>query len=227
MKKPVKVVLIILASLLVIAGAFLVYVLIDTAPLKDVSHLQTEVDAMNPQTVSVEGVKLLTQPDGFTCGETTICVTASFCGQKEITPQELITQYQTKGSMNPARFVEILSQELPGYTVTYRHNLNDAELLQGIHDQLQQGIPVPVFFGAPNPFNKPYYDFHASVVTGLDLAGQQVTIANVYGYEEKISLTDFINRMSYRGTGNYPFVQKAVLKLGMMDKNTYIMMEKK
>lgn len=90
--------------------------------------------------------------------------------------------------MSVPRFVELLTAELPDYQVTYQHDQSDAELIKAIHGQLKQGLPVPIFLGAENAFNKPHYDFHASVVTGLDLANGKVDIANVYGYEEHISL---------------------------------------
>jgi hypothetical protein len=227
MKKPVKILLIILGALIVIVGAFVVFVIIDSGRLQDVSYLEPGLKTVSPQEVHVDGVKLISQPDPYTCGETTICVIDSFCQSKDISPKTLIDKYTLTGGMSTDKFAQVLSAELPDYTVTYRHNLDDMALLQGIHDQLGRGLPVPVFFGAANPYNKPYYDFHASVVTGLDLEKQQVSILNVYGYEEQITLTDFFNRMGYRGTGDYPFVQKAVIKLGLMEKNSFVSLEKK
>jgi hypothetical protein len=57
----------------------------------------------------------------------------------------------------------------------------------------------------------------------MDIEKQEVHIQNVYGFEEQISLAEFLNRMSYRDTKNYPLVQRAVLKLGLMKKNAVIL----
>lgn len=83
--------------------------------------------------------------------------------------------------MTNEKFISLLTEELPGYKVTYQYGQSDVELIKAIHMQLKNGIPVPVFFGAENPYNKPYKDFHASVVTGMDLEKKTIGILNVYG----------------------------------------------
>ena len=73
--------------------------------------------------------------------------------------------------MNYTKFVNVLAQELTDYNITYQHDMSDFELIKAIHQQLKNGIPVPVFFGTANPYNKPNYDFHASVVSGVRTSG--------------------------------------------------------
>ncbi|HWI65096.1 MAG TPA: C39 family peptidase [Symbiobacteriaceae bacterium] len=214
-----RVVLAVVSVFAVTIAALFIYININTAPLADASHIAAEIGGLEPKVVRVDGVKLQAQPDPYTCGITTISVMASFFGKQDVTPQALIAKHSLGGGMTTAQFGELLAQELPGYTVGYRGKGNDSVMIQELHAQLKQGIPVPVFFGAPNPHNQPYYDFHASIVTGLDLAAGQVEIANVYGYQEKLSLVDFLNRMAYRDTKNYPLVQRGVLKFGLMEKN--------
>lgn len=222
MKKFLKILLIILVGIVVLSGVFVVYVLIDPGSVTLSPELDSTLAALSPQTVSVDGVELQTQPDGFSCGVTTISVVDAFIQQKDITPQALITKYSLPGGMTPDQFTDIFSKELTNYAFSYKTNLSDVDLLLGIHSQLKKGIPVPIVFGAANPFNKPYYDFHASVVTGLNLDTNEVTILNVYGFEEKLSLQDFLNRMAFRPTKDYPFIQKFVIKLGLNGTNSYI-----
>lgn len=227
MKKVYKILLAITAVLVLMACAFLVYINIDTPKITGLTQLETDLQALSPTAVKVDGVKLYTQPDGFSCGVTTESVVASFLTNQDISPQSLIAKYSLKAGMTYDKFVSVLAEELPDYQVSYQHGQSDLDLLKAIHQQLKDGIPVPVFFGAANPYKQPYYDFHASVVIGVDFETQKVDVLNVYGYEEQISLVDFLNRMSYRGTKNYPLVQRMVIKLGLMDKNSVILLAKK
>jgi len=83
-----------------------------------------------------------------------------------------------------------------------------------------------IFFGAYNPFNEPHYDFHASPVTGINLDSETITIANVYGFSEEISLVDFLNRMSFAETRKYPLIQQFILVMtNLMDRNVYFLID--
>jgi hypothetical protein len=226
MKKFIKILLIVIAALVLVSAAFVLYVNVDFGEKSTLSAVQPQLDALSPQSVKVENVHQYTQPDAFTCGITTIAITSSFLNNADIPPQSLITKYSLGSGMKTEAFVDLLSKELPGYAVKYARVANDFELIKDIHTELAAGIPVPVFFGAENPYNKPWYDFHASVVVGLDLQKQQVDIVNAYGYMENITLTDFLDRMAYRNGSKYPFVQRAVAKLGLMDKNAMVQIVK-
>lgn len=144
-------------------------------------------------------------------------------------PEKLLEKYDLpeKGGMNYDQFLKYLSLELPEYEIKYINGLDDFELIKAIHEQLARNIPVPVFFGSLNPYNEPFYEFHASVITGIDLEKKQVNIANVYGYEEQISLMEFLNRMSYREIEKYPFMQRMIIKMGLIDTNSVFLIKKK
>lgn len=218
MKKRFRWFLVHFGRLLLIAGLLLLYVYFTERPVKSTEQLNGQLKALNPRVVSVEGVPLYEQPDAFTCGITTVSAVASYLKQEDVPPASLIEKYGIKGGMNEYKFYEILQRELPGFQVKFMNDLSDTELVDAIHESLKNGFPVPVFLGSANPYNKPYNDFHASVVTGMDLDTLQVQIANAYGYEEQIPFSEFLNRMAYRGP-NYPLVQKVVLRLGLMPEN--------
>ena len=228
MKKAYRVLFFTMAVLVLLAVLFFAYLTVETGLLKDVSHLENaDLNSLVPQSVKVEGIPLYTQPDPYSCGITTISILVSLCTGQDLPPLDLIEKYDLPGGMNDDTFVDILARELPEYRVDYRHGLSDGEMIGLIHGQLQRGLPVPVFFSAANPHNEPYYDFHASLVNGIDLVNQQIHIINVYGYEEQIELVEFLNRMSYRPTKNFPLVQRIVLKLGFIDKNSIFLLTKK
>jgi hypothetical protein len=216
----------IVGAFIVITAAFLVFINI-RGPLADVSSISSDLEALSPRQAGVGEFNVIAQPDAASCGITTVSMIESFFKDQNVDPNDLIQKYQLTGGMNTDEFLEILSSELPDHEIVYKANLSDSELIKEIHSQLSTGMPVAVFFGAENPYNKPFYDFHASVVTGIDLDGQTVDIANAYGYYETISLNDFLDRMSYSNTDKYPIVQKAVLKLGLMDKNAIFILKAK
>ena len=218
MRKGFRWLLVHIGRLLLIAGLLLLYVNFTDRPVKSTEQLIEQLQALNPRVVSVEGVPIYEQPDAYTCGITTVSAVASYLRQEDVPPASLIEKYGIKGGMNEYKFYEILAKELRGFQVRFMNDLSDTELINAVHESLKNGFPVPVFLGSANPYNKPFNDFHASVVTGMNLNTLQVQIANVYGYEEQISLNEFLNRMAYRGP-NYPLVQKVVLRLGLMPEN--------
>lgn len=198
-------------------------------PFVDLAHLSGDISMFEPQVVIMDRVKVFTQPNDSTCGIATVSTVISYLREEELPPEKLLEKYDLseKEGMNYDQFLKYLSLELPEYEIEYINGLDDFELIGVIHKQLVKNIPVPVFFGSPNPYNEPFYDFHASVVTGIDLGKQQVNIANVYGYEEQISLVKFLNRMSYRETEEYPFIQRILIKMGFIDKNSVFLITKK
>lgn len=226
MKKSLKIILGIIISLIVIVGGFFIFINIEE-PHSDISSISADLAALSPRQAHIDGFNVIAQPDAASCGITTISMLESYFKGQSVDPSSLIQKYELTGGMNTDKFLEILASELPDYKAEYKSKLSDLELIKEIHFELNQGMPVAVFFGAENPYNKPFYDFHASVVIGIDLDNQTVDIANAYGYNETISLNDFLDRTSYRTTGKYPLVQKAVLKLGLMDKNAIFVLNKK
>jgi hypothetical protein len=198
-------------------------------PVSDLKHLSGDIDTLEPGAVFIEEVNIYTQPDDSTCGIATLSTVVSYLKGEEIFPEELASKYDIpkKGGINYDRFLNYLSLELPEYEIKYSSELNDFELIKAIHQQLAEGIPVPVFFGSPNPYNQPFYDFHASVVTGINLEEKQVDIANVYGYKERISIVNFLNRMSYSEIDKYPFMQRIIIKLELIDTNSVFLIKKK
>jgi hypothetical protein len=214
-----SIIFLLLLSILIF-GIFIVSKRIE--PLTDLTHLSGDINKLEPRLVCIEGVKIYTQPDDSTCGITAISTVVSYLKGGEVSPEELIIKYSIpeKGGMNYDGFLKYLTLELPEYKIEYAGGLDDSELIKAIHEQLVRNIPVPVFLGSLNPYNEPFYDFHASVVTGIDLEKNRVNIANAYGYEEVIPLLEFLNRMSYREIDKYPFMQKLIIKMELIDNNS-------
>jgi len=165
-------------------------------PFADLSAVAEGIEALFPRSIQLEGVPVIAQPTASTCAITTVAITASFLRGEPIEPSTLITEYEIRDDrgLDSQQFLSYLELELPGYSVAYVEDAGSGEYLALIHHQLDAGIPVPILFGAANPYNEPYFDFHASVVDGLDLDRELVSISNAYGFHEEIGLVEFLNR---------------------------------
>ncbi|MDO4794153.1 MAG: hypothetical protein Q3993_08205, partial [Filifactor alocis] len=59
-----------------------------------------------------------------------------------------------------------------------------------------------------------------SLVVGMDIRNDSVTIANPYGYIETISLDEFVNRTSFNSFENMPWYYNFGFAFGIFEKNT-------
>ncbi len=227
LRKRPKIFFAISVTLILFIASFFIFVNIDTGSPAELAQIQSQLGTTCNKPAIVEGVEPYTQPDPYTCAVTAQSIIISFLTNKSAPPESLIEKYGLTRGMKLEQFIDILAKELPDYEVYYQHDKSDLDMIQAIQRQLSSGIPVPVFLGTPNPYNEPYYDFHASVVTSIDLEKQEIGIVNPYGYLEQISLMEFLDRMSYRGIRNYPLVQRVVLKLGLMDRNSIVLLTEK
>lgn len=60
------------------------------------------------------------------------------------------------------------------------------------------------------------------LVTGLDLASDNVRVYNPYGYIENIKVEEFVSRTSFKAYRNKPFFYDYAFAFGMFEKNTII-----
>ena len=64
------------------------------------------------------------------------------------------------------------------------------------------------------------WTLHFSVVTGLDIANDNVTVNNPYGYIENITVDEFINRTTFEAYKSIPLFLNVGFAFGAFDKNT-------
>ena len=219
--KAAKITLFITVPLLIL---LLIFVL-----LPDKAEVYTNTDSISdaigsllPRVIELDGISVKKQPDATTCGITTVTVMSNYYSNTDNEVGDLLEKYGSKGNTDTA---ELLQKEMPGREVIFKSNVTDDAMIRDIHASLNRGNPVVVYFGAPNPFNEPYYDSHGSVVYGINLDGKTITIANSYGYSEEITLIDFMNRMSYTERDKYTSAQRFIWKFIAVNINTYILVE--
>jgi predicted double-glycine peptidase len=158
------------------------------------------------KSIELENFPVYGQLYSYSCGPTTISMVYSYLekpkSEKDLL-RELDLENRKKG-MLPKTFLKYIRQSLKGYSVNLENNITDSQVLTLIYSQLEKGIPVPVYFSTINHWDKPNYDTHFSVVTGIDIREEKVIIANAYGFREKVNIKDFLDSMKYENYKKKP-----------------------
>ena len=95
--------------------------------------------------------------------------------------------------------------------------LKNDDFLKEIYNSLENNNPVVIEWAA---LYEDEWTLHFSVVTGLDLSNDLVTIYNPYGYIENIGVDEFISRTSFKAYSNMPLFLKFGFAFGAFKKNT-------
>jgi len=188
-------------------------------------ELSDVIKTLQPRVIELNDIVIKIQPDAYTCGITTITVISNYCNNTDYEVNDLINKYNASNGSTVNDMKKWLEGELPGKSIVYESNGSNESMMRNIHVSLSNNHPVAILFGSPNPYNKPYYDFHGSVVYGINLDSQTIVIANSYGYREETSLVDFLNRMLFTELDKYPSVQQFQIRRNRMDRNAYFLIQ--
>ena len=222
MKKR-KVLLIVLAAVLAViilipAVALIVLQVRTNAILDDISGVFENEKYKTP--VSVEGVTVIKQD--VSCGYAVIEMFAKWQGEA-ITEKTLYDEYGKVVTSTGNAFCEEMNKRVPQYTTTARKYLKNRELIDLVYDNLASGIPVPFEWAAQFEGE---WTLHYSLVVGMDIPHDRVTVANPYGYMEELSVRVFLNRTSFEAYESMPFFLKLGFAFGVFEKNTVFTVEK-
>ena len=61
---------------------------------------------------------------------------------------------------------------------------------------------------------------HYSLLIGMDIPNDRITVANPYGYEEEITVDEFLQRTSFETYEDMPLYFKLAFAIGIFEKNT-------
>ena len=215
MKK--KIVIILIAS---IVGALALSVAIPftilgirTASLKsDYSYLKE--DAKYKEKVEVVGLELVKQH--VSCGYASIEMISSFYGNK-VSEDDLDSRNGAISTASTNGFLKEINKSIPSKTFVKRAYLKHDQLLKEIHDSLKNSNPLAIEWAAKYEGE---WTLHFSVISGLDLANDNVTVYNPYGYIENINVDEFINRATFKAYKNIPLFLNFGFAFGAFHKNT-------
>ena len=209
----------ILGVLVVIAIVGLSLLQVRTASLHD-DWQSVRKDVQLAAPVQVEGVEVITQD--VSCGYAVIEMFSAWDGG-DVTEESLYDEYGKVVTSTGQSFCDEMNKRLPNYKTAMRKNLTDTELLRAVHSSLEAGVPVPFEWAAKSGDE---WTLHYSIVTGMDLEGDKVTVANPYGYVEELPIGEFLSRTSFEAYEDMPLFLKLGFAFGIFEQNTVFVPER-
>ena len=165
--------------------------------------------------VSISGIGMVKQE--ISCGYAVIEMFAKWNGNTDITEKTLYGEYGKIVTSTGKAFEKEMNRQFPEYKTTMHKYLKNEELIDLVYESLASGFPVPFEWAA---LLGDEWTLHYSLVTGLDVPNDLVTIVNPYGYIEEIGLQEFLNRTSFEAYKKMPLFLELGFAFGIFEKNT-------
>lgn len=134
--------------------------------------------------VNVDRIEVITQK--ISCGYAVIEMFSAWNGN-DITENSLYYQYGKVVTSTGKSFCNEFNKQFPEYDTKIYKWLKNTELIDKVYESLQNGIPVPFEWAAKY---KNEWTLHYSLITGMDIPNDKVTVANPYGYIETLSIKE-------------------------------------
>ena len=175
-------------------------------------YLKTDANYSNK--VEVNGVELVTQH--ISCGYASIEMISHFYGNR-VSEDDLDARNGAISTSTSKGFLNEINKSIPSKQFVMKTYLKHDAMLKEIHQSLKNNNPVAIEWAAKYEGE---WTLHFSVVTGLDIGSDNVTVYNPYGYVEDIKVEEFINRTSFSAYKNIPLFLNFGFAFGAFDKNT-------
>ena len=172
-------------------------------------------DANYQEKVSVSGFSLKKQD--ISCGYATIEMMSEYYGDKvdEIELARRNDGLVTTSSSNG--FLKEINKTITSQTFVKKSYLKNDELIKEIYASIKKDNPVAIEWAAKL---EDEWTLHFSVITAVDLACDDITIYNPYGYTEDITVKEFISRASFEAYDHMPLFLAFGFAFGAFEKNT-------
>ena len=172
-------------------------------------------DANYQERVSVSGFSLKKQD--ISCGYATIEMMSEFYSEKvdEIELARRNDGLVTTSSSNG--FLKEINKTITSQTFVKKSYLKNDELIKEIYASIKKDNPVAIEWAAKL---EDEWTLHFSVITAVDLACDDITIYNPYGYTEDITVKEFISRASFEAYDHMPLFLAFGFAFGAFEKNT-------
>ena len=166
------------------------------------------------QPVSVDGVEVIKQD--VSCGYAVIEMFSTWCGS-DVTEKTLYDEYGRVVTSTGKCFCEEMNKRFPQYETTMYKYLTNDELIDKVYVSLENDMPVPVEWAA---LCDGEWTLHYSLITGMDIPNDKVTVANPYGYYEEITVEEFLSRTRFEAYEDMPIFLKLGFAIGIFEENT-------
>ena len=150
--------------------------------------------------VEIAEIELVKQQ--VSCGYASIEMVSTYYGNK-VNEEELDAKNKSISTSSTKGFLKEINDSIPSKTFIKREYLKNDCLIK----------------------EENAWTLHFSVVTGLDIVGDVVTIYNPYGYIEQIGLEEFIARTTFKAYQKMPLFLKFGFAFGAFGKNTIVYAE--
>lgn len=172
-------------------------------------------DANYQERVSVSGFSIKKQD--ISCGYATIEMMSEFYNEKvdEIELARRNDGLVTTSSSNG--FLKEINKTITSQTFVKKSYLKNDELIKEIYASIKKDNPVAIEWAAKLDDE---WTLHFSVITAVDLACDDITIYNPYGYTEDITVKEFISRASFEAYDHMPLFLAFGFAFGAFEKNT-------
>lgn len=186
--------------------------------LNDYSNVYTEEKYMEP--LRIDNVELIKQD--VSCGYAVIEMFSNWAGGT-ITEESLYDEYGKVVTSTGESFEKEMKKWFPEFKTTMYPYLSNTEMIDKVYDALKNGIPVPFQWAAKYD---DVWTLHYSLITAIDIPNDKITIFNPYGYEENISLKEFVDRTSFKAFENMPIYLRLAFAFGVFERNTVFVVDK-
>lgn len=212
-KKALIIVAAVLGALVIVTAVAFAVLGIRTAKTQDdYSSVFSNPKYATP--VAVEGVSVITQE--VSCGYAVIEMFSTWSGH-DVTEESLYAEYGKVVTSTAGAFCDEMNKWFPEYTTAVHKYLTNTELLDLVYDNLAAGVPVPVEWAA---LYGDVWTLHYSLITGMDIPNDRITVANPYGYVEELTVDEFLARTIFRAYENMPLFLRFAFAFGVFEKNT-------
>lgn len=172
-------------------------------------------DAKYKTAVEVEGLEHVTQE--ISCGYATIEMMSAFYGER--VSEETLSE-RNNGAITTSSssgFLDEINKTIKDKEFKKSSYLKNDELLKEIHDSLSNNNPVAIEWAAKY---KDEWTLHFSVISALDLEGDNIVVYNPYGYIENLPIDTFIGRSTFEAYEDMPLFLNFGFAFGAFEKNT-------
>ncbi len=163
----------------------------------------------------VTGVELVKQH--ISCGYATIEMMSAFYGNKISEDQLSEKNHGSITTSSSEGFLKELKKSIPDTKFVKHYYLENDSLLKEIQVSLSNNSPVAIEWAAEYEGE---WTLHFSLITGIDIKNDNITVYNPYGYIENITIDSFIKRSTFKAYKNIPAFLNFGFAFGAFEKNT-------
>ena len=169
--------------------------------------------------VFVSGITVF--PQKYSCGYAVIQMISQW-NNSGFTEEALFEEHGKIVTSTGRAFAKEMNRKFPEYKTSMYKYLKNTGLIDKVYDSLAAGVPVPFEWAAKKDG---VWTLHYSLITGLDIQANKITIANPYGFVEEIPIEEFLQRTRFDTYEKMPLFIKFGFAYGVFEKNTIYVLE--